>query len=589
MRTTFDFLVIGAGSSGAVIASRLSEDPNCRVALIEAGEHPPDRELVPVAATSLQGDPETDWMYDADSGQGGLALANRRMPVARGKMLGGSSALNYMVYVRGHPQDFDGWAERGAEGWSYQDVLPYFRKSEDFKPSLEVAVDGPSHGTGGPMSVAIRSPVLGAARAFVEAAAAVGIPRGDYNGVDRGGPRGVVSLVQTNTRNGTRSSTYHAFIEGEVERRPNLTLITGARVLRILLEGGYGSLRATGIECRTDSGEFHTLWASREVVVCAGAVGSPHLLMVSGIGPRSGLEAVGVLCRHDLPAVGVGLKDHLHCAMRFSAPGIGVSLDDISISLGPDELRAPTGPLPAEASEDAHLSADLSALKAEAERRLSEWTETGNSLASSSLYDAIAFYASGYGDLRNHDAQIGFVPSGLTPGNESVILLPTLALPRSEGELTLRSADSSIPPEIRMGYFTDPVDLTVMVAVMRRALDIVANWPAPAALEPLSVPERLLEQHGHKQGAPPSDELLADMARHYATSVGHLSCSCRMGRVVDSQLRVFGVAGLRIADASVMPEIVSGATNATSIMIGERAAELLARDHGIALAEFVGA
>jgi choline dehydrogenase-like flavoprotein len=527
-------------------------------------------------------------MFTADSGQGGLGLPGRRMPVPRGRMLGGSSGINFMVYARGHPADFDTWAERGASGWSYTDVLPYFRKSEDFRPSNEISVDLDAHGVGGPLSVSVRSPVIPASRAFVEAAGAIGIPRGDYNGRDRGGRAGVASLVQANTRKGARSSTYHAFLEGNVEQRPNLAIITDARATRILMQEEAGRVIATGIEYRTVDGEICTAHASREIILCAGAVGSPHLLMLSGIGPRQELEAAHVTCLHDLPAVGKHLKDHVQCALFFHAPGIGLPFSELSISAGPDELRAPRGPLPADPADDAHLPPDLAALKAEAERRFKAWVETGSGLVSSSLNDAIAFYSTGLGETRSHDAQIRFIPCGLSPDKEGIILLANPMLPRSEGELVLQSNDPSAPPEIRMNYFADPHDLKVMVAVMRRALDIVASWPGPNKPGPLDVPPELAEKHGHSPGAPPSNALLEDMALHCATTVYHLSCTCRIGEVVDPRLRVFGVTNLRVADASVMPETLSGATNAASIMIGEKAAEMIARDHGVELKQFVG-
>ena len=192
MAETFDFIVVGGGSAGAVVAARLSEDSSCRVALIEAGERPPEAERMPVACAAMQLNPATDWMYTADPGKAGLGLHHRRMPVPRGKMLGGSSGLNYMAYVRGHPADFDAWARNGATGWSYADVLPCFRKSEGLAPDAELPIDAPAHNAAGPLGVSVRAPVLPGAREFVEAAVAAGIPRGDYNGRDRGGPAGVV-------------------------------------------------------------------------------------------------------------------------------------------------------------------------------------------------------------------------------------------------------------------------------------------------------------------------------------------------------------------------------------------------------------
>jgi choline dehydrogenase len=199
MSGTFDFVVIGGGSAGAVIASRLSEDPSCRVALIEAGDRPPEISSMPVACAAMQLNPETDWMYSGDPGKAGLGLNGRRMPVPRGKMLGGSSSINYMVYVRGHPGDFDSWAKSGATGWSYDEVLPYFRKSEGLTPSAEVAIDTAAHSNDGPLGVSVRSPLIPAAQAFVEAAEAAGFKRGDYNGRDRGGVA-VTSLLQTTTK-----------------------------------------------------------------------------------------------------------------------------------------------------------------------------------------------------------------------------------------------------------------------------------------------------------------------------------------------------------------------------------------------------
>ena len=304
------------------------------------------------------------------------------------------------------------------------------------------------------------------------------------------------------------------------------------------------------------------------------------------------------------------LKDHLMCYLFFPAPGIGVSLSEVGISMGPDALRAPDGPLPADPADDAKLTGELSALKLEAERRLEEWKQTGVGLASSSLYDAVAFYSTQLGDHHSHDAQIACVACGggedgykadgfdtsryfsnagesLAVDRENILLLANPVLPRSEGEIILTSADPKVSPEIRMNYFGDPGDLKVMVAVMRRTLEIAKNWPGPHKLGPLNVPPLLAQKHGYEPGEEPSDALLENMALHYSMTVYHLSCTCRIGEVVDPRLRVNGVRHLRVADASVMPNIVSGNTNAAAIMIGEKAAEIVARDHGIRLANFV--
>ena len=558
---------------------------------------------MPAACPALQQNPATDWMYTADAGGCGLGLEGGRMMVPRGKMLGGSSGINYMAYVRGHPGDFDAWAADGATGWTYDEVLPYFKKSEGLAASGDIVVDSDAHNTEGPLGVSVRGPVLAGAEDFVAAAVAAGIPRGNYNGRDRGGDDGVVSLLQTTTRDGKRSSTYHAFLEGDVEQRPNLEVITGAHVTRVILEGGDGDgggdLRATGVEYRTADGETTVASAAKEVILSAGAVGSPHILLLSGVGPRAELEAAGVPCRIDAPDVGKHLKDHLQVGLLYPAPGTGVSMSQMGLSMGPDALRAPAGPLPADPADDAALPEELQAVKAEAERRVTEWATTGHGLVSSSLYEACAWYSTGLGDDHTHDAQLGFFICGynhdiwrtclrvdpaeyfddpdqrLAPDAESVIVLANPVQPHSEGEIVLTSADPAAPPDIHMNYYGDPYDMEVMVAVIRRALDVVANWPSQPGLGPLLVPPALAAEHGHAAGDTPSDALLVDLARHYSFTVYHLTSTCRMGSVVDPQLRVLGVAGLRVADASVMPNIISGNTNAPAIMIGEKAADMI--------------
>ncbi len=279
------------------------------------------------------------------------------------------------------------------------------------------------------------------------------------------------------------------------------------------------------------------------------------------------------------------MKDHVQVPLFFAAPGAGVPMSEVALSMGPEALRQPAGPLPADPREDGNLKADLQALKQEAERRLGEWETTGRGLVSSSLYDACAWFSSDLGDHHSHDAQIGFVPCGFTtefwhsylnvdtaqyfddtskrlaPDAESMIVLANPVLPHSEGEIVLESGHPTAHPAIRMNYFGDAHDMKVMLAVLRRALDVVAHWPAHRKIGPLMVPPFLAQKHGGREGATPSDALLEDLALYFSISV-YLTSTCRIGRVVDPQLRVVGVGKLRVANASVMPNVVSGNTNA---------------------------
>ncbi len=284
---------------------------------------------------------------------------------------------------------------------------------------------------------------------------------------------------------------------------------------------------------------------------------------------------------------------------------------EVALSMGPDALRAPAGPLPADPTDDVNLSPELQALKLEAERRLTEWQTTGRGLASSSLADAVVFCSTGLGDLHSHDTEIMcFVTGGnddllrliqnidtarffddvskrLAPDAENLLLLANPVLPHSEGEIVLER-DPAVHPAIRMNYYDDPHDMKVMVAVIRRSMGIAAHWPGNRKLGPLMVPPFLAEKHGCDAGAEPSEALLEDFALHFSLTVYHPTSTCRIVDVLDPRLRVLGVGKLRVADASVMPNVTSGNTNAPSIMIGEKAAELIAVDHGVRLREFVG-
>ena len=535
MPEEFDFIVVGGGSAGAVIASRLSEDRACRVVLIEAGERPPQISTMPIAPPVLQLDPATDWMFTADPGKAGLGLNGGRVPVPRGKMLGGSSGINYMVYVRGHPGDFDAWAEGGAAGWSYADVLPYFRKSEGLAPSGDIVVDAPAHNTAGPLGVSVRDPLLPAARQFVEAAVAAGIPRGDYNGRDRGGPAGVVSLTQMTTRRGKRSSTYFAFLEGEPEARPNLTIITGAQATRVILSGGPGQPAAAGVEYRTVAGETRTVHAAKEVILSAGAVGSPQLLLLSGIGPRQELAAIGIPCRVDSPHVGKHLKDHLMCSLVYPAPGIGISMSEIGLAMGPGcaARRRRTAAGRSRRRRDALArSAGIERGSGTAPDRVAERADAGwprhlwsmpwssarpaSAICTATTPEIMCFVTGGDDDLQRrilehrHGALFRRCVGAAGAETENLLLLANPVLPHSEGEIVLDSADPLAQPAIRMNYYDDPHDMRVMVAAMRQTMEIAAHWPGNRKLGPLMVPPFLAEKHGYRPGAELSDALLED-------------------------------------------------------------------------------
>ena len=599
MGTEFDFVVIGGGSAGAALAARLSEDPAIRVALLEAGDKPPEHEKIPLMTAALQLDPETDWMYRANPGKGGQSLKGHTTAVPRGKMLGGSSGMNYMAYVRGHPGDYDNWAENGAPGWSFDEIKHCFERLEDVQPSNEAVIDQDGRGRGGPIGVAIRSPVIPASRQFVAAGEATGLEVGDYNGRARLNSEGVVSLFQTSTRHGRRCSSYRGYLEGEAEARDNLTIITKAHVLRLIVEDNGDGLSVAAVEYQDAEGATQSIKASKEIILSAGAIGSPHILMLSGIGCRRELEAAGIQCIVDAPHVGKHLKDHYQVPMFFPAPGIGVSGLELGLSLGPDALRGPDGPLPEDAADDVNLTPEQQAIKDEAQRRFAQWEQEGTGLATSPMYDAIAFFQTGLGDAFTHDGQIGFNPSApgrdvaedrvflevdklfgsydelTAPEAETVIFHPGNCVPHGEGEITIKSPDPFVQPEIDLNYFGDPHDLKVMVAVMRKALEIAGKLDG---LGEWVVPPFLAKQHGWQPGQEYSDALLESVALHMAVTVYHLSCTCRMGDVVDERLRVSGVKNLRIADASVMPEIPSGNINAACLMIGERAAELIRED-----------
>ncbi|MCF6743672.1 choline dehydrogenase [Blastococcus sp. KM273128] len=518
----YDVVVVGAGSAGSALAGRLSEDPSLRVLVLEAGG--PDSVLEVKIPAGLYKVWRTrhDWNYTTDEQPG---LGGRKLFWPRGKLLGGSSSINAMIYVRGARADYDEWAQlTGDDAWSYDSVLPLFKRMEDNARGADAW-----HGVGGPLRVEdLRSPHPWTT-AVVESAVAAGYPRNpDFNGAAQEG----VGQYQVTQKRGRRWSAADAYLH-PAAGRPNLTVRTGALTTRVLVEGG----RATGVEYRC-GGEVRTVRATREVVLSGGAVNSPQLLMLSGIGPADHLREVGVDVVHDLPGVGAGLQDH---------PLVPVIW---------------------------HVRSGRSLRLAETPLNLARWKATGRGPLTSNLAEAGLFTRSNP-ELAEPDLQLHFLPvkfwrqAEVDPDAEAFTSAVVLVHVQSRGSVRLRSADPTWAPAIDAGYLTDERDLDALVSGVEKAREIAGVGPLAAVLgEEWSPGPRV-------QGR----EALRQKVRDTLESLYHPVSSCRMGTdelaVVDPQLRVRGIEGLRVADASVMPTLVRGNTNAPTIMIAERAADLV--------------
>ncbi|MEV6109697.1 FAD-dependent oxidoreductase [Streptomyces sp. NPDC051940] len=524
-----DYVVVGAGSAGCIVARRLAES-GARVVLLEAG--PPDTSRmvrVPGMITVMHSVPQLkkrfDWGYCTVPQE---HAAGRRVPVTRGKVVGGSSSVNGMLFVRGHRSNYDDWAADGCAGWSYDEVLPSFRRLEDWEGGASEV-----RGAGGPIKVSRQRDLTPASAALVEAIGeTLKTPANDdYNGATQEG----VGVVQMSSDKGVRYSAS----KGYLGKGAGVRLITGATAARVVVEGG----RAVGVELL----DGRVVRAAREVVLSAGVVGSPQLLMLSGVGPADHLREHGIDVRSDLP-VGDNLHDHLFVPMTFLAPGA---------------VHRGTG---------THF---LAGLLTEAVR--------GGTWFGRTVFDAMAFVrtdaASGGGPARSDrpDLQIHALPWSYPSPNQdapvrhavdrrpALTVMPTLIYPRSRGTVRLASADPSAAPLIDPAYLADPGDAAFLVAGMKLIREVMAH-------------QRLAEVVTGELHPGPSVATDADILRELPQrvhSVYHPVGTCRMGTVVDPQLRVLGVEGLRVADASVMPSITGGNTNAPAMMIGERCAELM--------------
>jgi choline dehydrogenase len=522
-----DFVVVGAGSAGCVMAARLSEDPATRVVLLEAGGHDDNRWIhIPLGFGKTFADASVNWCYETEPDPG---ANGRRIFWPRGKVLGGSSSINGMVYIRGQHEDFDLWRQMGCTGWSSSEVLPYFKRAEH-----QVRGADPWHATGGPLVVSDVPDRHELCEAFIRACNDLGYPSNpDFNGATQEG----VGYHQTTTVNGKRCSTAKGYLY-PVTARPNLRVITGALAQRITFDGK----RASGIEFTQDNLPF-AVRARGEVILCGGAINSPQLLLLSGVGPQEQLAAHGIKVVHHLPGVGRQMQDHYSAPIKLKCR-YPITINDVmqsnlrKLRTGLEYYLLRRGPMAA-------ISAQVAL-----------FARTRPELATPDLKMSISVFSAD----RPQD--------GLHPWSGFTIIVYQLR-PESRGEITLKSANPQDPPAMRPNYLATETDRRTIIDGLLLGRRVLATphmrhyiaeefLPGPAVV---------------------TDEQLLEHARNCGGTVFHPTSTCKMGidpmAVVDPELRVNGIEGLRVVDASVMPTVVSGNTNAATIMIAEKAADLV--------------
>jgi choline dehydrogenase len=518
-----DYVIVGAGSAGCVLANRLSEDPSVRVLLLEAGGRDRSMNIKIPAAFPNQFHTRLDWDYATEPEP---HVDNRSLYIPRGKSLGGSSSMNAMLYVRGRPLDYDAWEAQGAPGWGYRDVLPYFVKSEDNARGASEF-----HGAGGPLRVSEQRSPRAMDRRLLQACAAAGIPQiADYNGPEQDG----ASMFQVTQHNGQRFSAADAFLRPAL-KRANLEVRTGVTVLGIELEGD----RAVGVRLRKGRRGEQVLRAEREVLLSAGSINSPQLLLLSGIGPADELRAAGVQVRHDLPGVGRNLQDHPFVTAIWE-------VSDPTTLYGADKPKA-----------------------------LAEWLLRRSGKLSSTVAEVVAFTRSRGGlpaaDIQFHMGAAYYEDHGAeTYDGHCMVIAPVLVSPKARGQVWLRSADPTAKPHIITNSLSEPDDVQSLVASMQLAREIAAQSP---------LRETLLKELKPGAATAGREDLEADLRRRLML-IYHPVGTARMSdtheaAVVDSQLRVHGLQGLRVVDASIMPLIPGGNTHAPTIMVAERGADLI--------------